>query len=124
MDAKFHDSQNLTLLLNNEEDDILKQLKKPTKDFFDIMIYTQGNYSLFKAYCKELLRHILLGFSFEKLDKSRDNRYFEIVIPEGDGFPWKINLSEMGREFYLNGWQDGVKYDKEHNLFIAKRRLK
>ena len=130
MKARYDSSQDITLILSEEERDVL--FLAPTSNFFDIHVssertdLTNRHYLLLTTMCEELASKIFLGYTLNEEDLFRnalkiENGFGKINIPEEAGIPWIINLSREGIEFARKGWSHGARYNGNSKLFIFKK---
>lgn len=129
MEVKYDSSQDITLILENEEVEALA--KGPTEYFSEIHTTSKPKgkeercYILLRGLCKELGVYFFLGYSrdlegiFE--DVTDMEGFGKILIPDTEEFPWYINLSQEGYEHFQRGWPNGIRYDGSNKLFIKRR---
>lgn len=129
MRFEYDQSQDITLILTNEEQE--KLFQGPTKNFSDIHISSQtidkktkNHYILLKGLGLDLQTYLFLGYSSDK-EHIFDNAHKienigRMIIPAGEnsGEPWLINLSQEGIEYLRKGWLAGQRYNGSSKLFI------
>jgi len=117
MEVKYDSSNDITLVLEDEEVNALQ--RGPTKYFYE------RYYILLKGLCRELGVFFFLGYSDDSEGSFEDAMDMEgfgrISIPDTKEYPWCINLSQRGYEHFQNGWSNGVRYDGSNKLFIKRR---
>lgn len=129
MEVKYDSSQDITLILEDEE---VKALQRgPAEHFYKVHTSSEGKnqdgryYILLKGLCRELGVFFFLGYSDDP-DRSFENAmdmegFGRISIPDTKEYPWLINLSQEGYEHFQRGWPNGIRYDGSSKLFIKRR---
>jgi len=113
MKVKYDKSQDLTLIITNEEKRGL--LEHKIRDIYSNPI---------KGKCLELEAYVFLAYSEDKAGILSNANNLDgkgkILIPKSSisGDPWIINLSEKGKDYLETGWQNGIRYDGSSKLFI------
>ena len=129
MEVKYDSSNDITLVLEDEEVNALQ--RGPTKYFYELNTPSEAKnqderyYILLKGLCRELGVFFFLGYSDDSEGSFEDAMDMEgfgrISIPDTKEYPWCINLSQRGYEHFQNGWSNGVRYDGSNKLFIKRR---
>lgn len=130
MEVRYDKCRDITLKLREEE--IKKLLSGPTEYFFDmhnpknIDPKTGEDHSLLTGISKESKTKFFLGYCSDKggLFENAvriDNNFGKILIPDASElkWPWLINLSEQGVEYFKIGWPMGILYKENSKLIIV-----
>lgn len=116
MEVKYDDSQDLTLILTQEEKRLL--LGKRTADFWENPLI--GSSNILKARVYLANSYDSYGVLCSMNARDLDARIGAIVIPDSEnkGYPWLINLSKKGAKHLEEGWEPSIRYNGSNKLFI------